>query len=129
MEFQVTFQGNKQILAHIGDHTILTDQPIQAGGNNQGPSPFSLFLASIGTCAGIYVKSFCDQRGINSEGITIIQRHSFNQMNHLIENIELEVKLPTDFPEKYKETLIKVADQCAVKKHLHTPPSIRVFTS
>lgn len=129
MEFQVTFQGSKQVLAHIGEHTILTDQPVQAGGNNEGPSPFSLFLASIGTCAGIYVKSFCDQRGIPTDGITIIQKHAFNHMTHMIDSIDLEVKLPADFPEKYKEALIKVADQCAVKKHLQAPPTIKVYTS
>jgi ribosomal protein S12 methylthiotransferase accessory factor len=64
MELEITFSGNKQVIAQVGEHKILTDQPLMAGGNDEGPAPFSLFLASIGTCAGIYVKSFCDQRAV-----------------------------------------------------------------
>lgn len=128
MEFEVTFQGNKQVVAHLGEHTILTDQPVFSGGDNEGPAPFSLFLASIGTCAGIYVKSFCDQRGIPTHGIRIVQKHKFNQQTHMVEDLELEVNLPADFPEKYRDAVIKVADQCAVKKHLQNPPRISVST-
>lgn len=128
MEIQVTFSGSKQVIAHVGEHTILTDQPSHAGGTNEGPAPFSLFLASIGTCAGIYVKSFCDQRGIPTDGITLTQKHSFNPSTHMIDAINLSINVPETFPEKYLDALIKVADQCAVKKHLQYPPDIRVYT-
>lgn len=129
MELQISFAGNKQVIAHVGEHKILTDQPVMAGGDNQGPAPFSLFLASIGTCAGIYVKSFCDQRGIPTDGITLTQKHSFNPTSHMIEGIELKINVPSSFPEKYYDALVKVADQCAVKKHLQNPPAIKVYTS
>ncbi|MFP4556971.1 MAG: OsmC family protein [Bacteroidales bacterium] len=128
MDLKITFQGSKQVIAHAGDHQIITDQPKHVGGDDKGPAPFSLFLASIGTCAGIYVKSFCDQRGIPSDGITLIQKHSFNPSTHMIDAINLEISVPESFPEKYRDALIKVADQCAVKKHLQNPPDIRVYT-
>jgi ribosomal protein S12 methylthiotransferase accessory factor len=129
MEFTVSFSGKKQVIAHMGEHNIITDQPVYAGGDNECPSPFSLFLASLGTCAGIYVKSFCDQRGIPTNDIKITQRHSFNPSTQMIENVDLVIELPESFPEKYKETVIRAADQCAVKKHLLHPPSINVSTS
>lgn len=129
MELEITFSGKKQVIAEVGEHRILTDQPVMAGGNNEGPAPFSLFLASIGTCAGIYVKSFCDQRGISTDGISLTQKHSFNPSTHMIEAIELKINVPDSFPEKYYDTLVKVADQCAVKKHLQNPPDIKVYTS
>ena len=128
MEFEVTFQGKKQVIAHIGEHDILTDQPVYGGGDNQGPAPFTLFLASIGTCAGIYVKSFCDQRGIPTDNIKIVQKNQFNPLTHMIERLEIEINLPADFPDKYKDAVIKAADQCAVKKHLHNPPQMSVTT-
>lgn len=128
MDIQVTFAGGKQVIAQVGEHKIITDQPINVGGNNEGPAPFSLFLASIGTCAGIYIKSFCDQRGISTDGISLTQKHNFNPSSHLIESINLQINVPDTFPEKYLDALIKVADQCAVKKHLLNPPDINVFT-
>jgi len=129
MEFAITFSGKKQVIAHIDGHRVLTDQPIQVGGDNEGPSPFSLFLASLGTCAGIYVKSFCDQRGIPTDNIRIVQKHSFDPSTRMINGIDMIIELPESFPEKYKETVLKAADQCAVKKHLLNPPAIHVTTA
>ena len=129
MEFKVAFEGKKKIVAQIGEHKIVTDQPFGCGGDNEAPTPFALFLASLGTCAGIYVKSFCDQRGISSEGITLTQTHVFNPITHLIEKITIQINLPTSFPEKYKDAVIKAAEQCAVKKHLISPPIMNVITN
>ena len=129
MEFTVTFEGKKQIVAHIGEHKITTDQPVMAGGDNIAPAPFSLFLASLGTCAGIYVKSFCDQRGISTDGITLTQKHNFNPVTHMIEELTICINLPSGFPDKYKDAVIKVAEQCAVKKHIQNPPKMSVITA
>ena len=128
MELEITFEGNTQVIAHTSDHRIVTDQPKQGGGDNVAPAPFTLFLASIGTCAGIYVKSFCDQRGIPTEDVSISQKHSFNPVNHMIEGIDLQINVPDSFPMKYYDALIKVANQCAVKKPLQNPPEIKVYT-
>ena len=70
---EITFDGGKVVTAHSHNHIIRTDQPVDSGGENSAPAPFELFLASIGTCAGIYVKSFCDNRQIATENIRIIQ--------------------------------------------------------
>ncbi|MFC2137470.1 OsmC family protein [Bacteroidota bacterium] len=129
MEFEIYFDGAKKINAKVGDKVIMTDQPVQAGGEGSAPEPFTLFLVSIGTCAGIYIKSFCDQRGIPSEGIKIIQSLNFNQSTRLIENIYLDIKLPVSFPEKYKNAVINAANLCTVKRHLQNPPQIEVKTS
>jgi len=129
MEFEIYFEGAKKINAKVGERIIETDQSVQSGGEGIAPEPFTLFLASIGTCAGIYVKSFCDQRGISSKGIKIIQSHNFNQSTRLIEKISLDIKLPNDFPDKYKNAVINAANLCTVKKHFYNPPQINIKTS
>ena len=70
---EVTFDGGKVITAHLNGHIIRTDQPVDNGGGNSAPAPFDLFLASIGTCAGIYVKSFCDKRQIPTEELKLFK--------------------------------------------------------
>ena len=114
---EVTFDGGKVITAHLNGHIIKTDQSLKSGGQNSAPAPYDLFLASIGTCAGIYVKSFCDQREIPSDNITIIQSVEFDKETRLPANIKLEIQLPPDFPEKYKAAVINSAELCAVKKN------------
>jgi len=128
-EFIIDFPGGARVDAHFGPYTIKTDQLPVAGGQDSAPAPFSLFLASIGTCAGIYVLSFCRQRGVPTEGIRIVQRMENNPATRMISKIELEIQLPPEFPEKYKDAVIRAADQCAVKKHLENPPQFDVFTT
>lgn len=126
---EITFDGGKVITAHSHDHIIRTDQPVADGGENSAPSPYELFLASIGTCAGIYVKSFCDNRQISTDGIKIIESFEWNKETGLPLKISLDIKLPEGFPEKYKASLIHVADLCKVKKTMASPPEFEIITS
>ena len=126
---EITFDGGKVITAHTNSHSIRTDQPVNAGGENSAPAPFELFLASIGTCAGIYVKMFCEQRDINTDGIKIIQSAEYDRQTGLPTFIKLDIQLPVDFPEKYKAAVINAADLCKVKKTIANPPRFEVITS
>jgi ribosomal protein S12 methylthiotransferase accessory factor len=126
---EIFFNGGKVVTAKLGDHMIKTDQPILNGGGNSAPAPFDLYLASIGTCAGIYVKSFCDRRNLPTEGIKIIQRVEFNPEKRLPSKIKLDIQLPPDFPEKYREAVINSAELCAVKKSINDPPEFEITTS
>jgi ribosomal protein S12 methylthiotransferase accessory factor len=126
---EITFDGGKVVTAHSHGHIIKTDQPVHSGGLNSAPSPYELFLASIGTCAGIYVKSFCDNRNIPTDNIKIIQSAEFDEKSGLPVNIKLDIKLPSDFPEKYKEAVISVAELCKVKKTMASPPVFEVIAS
>lgn len=126
---EITFDGGKVVTAHSHGHKIMTDQPVENGGENTAPTPYDLFLASIGTCAGIYIKSFCDNRNIPAGGIKIIQTYEWNQETGLPVNIKLDIKLPSDFPEKYIDSLIHVADLCKVKKTISNPPKFEIVSS
>jgi len=128
MEMTVTFPGGARVDAQLGSHIIRTDQPVRGGGDDSAPAPFSLFLASIGTCAGIYVLGFCEKRGLPTDGIEIVQRMVPDMRTGMIGRIELDIKVPPSFPEKYHEALIRAASQCAVKKHLENPPAFDVRT-
>jgi putative redox protein len=127
MTIEITFDGNKKISAKMGDLIVRTDQPVKVGGDGTAPSPFDMFLTSIGTCAGFYVKTFCDQRGISTENIKIFQHLSFNQETKLFDKIEIEIDIPADFPAAYRDAMIRTAELCTVKKHLMNPPEIKVF--
>lgn len=123
---EVTFDGGKVITAHINGHSISTDQPVTAGGKNSAPTPFELFLASIGTCAGIFVKFFCDNRGISTENIKITQTADYDSQTGLPLNINIDIHLPSNFPEKYKDAVINAADMCKVKKTIALQPKFHV---
>lgn len=124
MEMIIDFPGGSRVDAHFGNFTIATDQPPVAS----APTPFAVFLSSIGTCAGIYVLGFCNQRSLPADGIRIVERVHSNPYNGMVEKIDLEIQVPPTFPEKYRDSLIRSADLCAVKKHLEHPPKFEITT-
>ena len=125
MEMIIDFPGGSRVDAHFGPFTVATDQPPVAS----APTPFATFLASIGTCAGIYVLGFCRQRGLPAEGIRLVQNLEVNRMTGMVSKILLDIQVPPEFPEKYKSALIRSANQCAVKKHFEYPPQFEVTTN
>ncbi len=125
MDIKVTFDGNKKVNAQVGKHIVRTDQPVSGGGEDAYPSPYELFLASMATCAGIYVKGYCDNRNIPTEGITLTQSHEFDDKG-LATKIEITVNLPKDFPEKSIDSVVHVANLCKVKKQLMAVPEMIV---
>lgn len=128
MEMTIDFPGGDRVDAHFGPFTVMTDQPDKDGMPGTAPTPFSLFLASIATCAGIYVLGFCRQRNLPTDGLKLIQRSHRNQQTGMIENVDLEIQVPAGFPEKYLPSLVRSAELCAVKKHIEKPPEFNVFT-
>ena len=103
-----------------------TDQSPAGGGEGSAPEPFQLFLASLATCAGIYVLGFCQARGISTEGLTLTQHQRFDPLTRRLERVEIEIALPSSFPPQYRAALVQAASACAVKKVLTSPPEIEV---
>jgi putative redox protein len=127
-DMKITFPGGKRVDALYKGFLIKTDQPVYQGGEGSAPAPFDLFLVSIGTCAGIYVLSFCQNRNIPTEDLTLTLRSERNPDTKRIEKIFIDIHLPAGFPEKYTNAVIKSVNGCAVKIHMQDPPIFEVNT-
>jgi putative redox protein len=126
MDISVSFPGGKRVDADLGHRTIQSDQSPAHGGEGSAPEPFELFLASLATCAGIYVLGFCQAREIPTEGIKIVQRATYDEAGKALVEIALDVHLPAAFPEKYRSAVVAAASNCKVKKVLMAPPRFDV---
>jgi putative redox protein len=129
MDIEVTFPGGKRVDARVGNFTIRTDQPIDHGGEGSAPEPFTLFLASLGTCAGIYVVGFCNTRGIPTENIRIVEHSESDPKSGRLLRVSLEVHVPPTFPAEYRDAVARAAAACKVKKTLADPPLFEVTTA
>ncbi|MGA9521923.1 MAG: OsmC family protein [Myxococcaceae bacterium] len=127
-EIVIRLAGGRRVDALVRGHTVHTDQPVANGGEDTAPSPFELFLASIGTCAGIFVQGFCAKRGIPFEDIRIVEHPLVDEKGALV-RLELDLQLPVDFPEKYRPALLRVVEECSVKRSIAAQPEIKVNTS
>ena len=125
-DIKVTFPGGKRVDALYKGFHIKTDQPVYQGGEGSAPAPFDLFMASIATCAGIYVLSFCQNRNIPTDGLTLSMRSERNPDTKRIDLVSIDIHLSADFPEKYTNAVIKSVNGCAVKVHMQNPPAFEV---
>jgi ribosomal protein S12 methylthiotransferase accessory factor len=125
MDMVIDFPGGTRVDAHFGSFTVETDQPPTAS----APTPFDVFLSSIGTCAGIYVLGFCQKRGLPTGGLRIIQHVARDPQTGMVGKISLDIQLPHGFPDKYRQAVIQSAQLCAVKKHIERPPVFEIVTS
>src|SRR6266540_154555 len=122
----IHFPGGLEVEALHKGFTILTDQPVEAGGSGSAPTPFDLFLASIGTCAGLYALKFCRQRNLDTEGLALRLTSGRDEAGKRVSRVRLEILLPPAFPEKYREAILRAVDQCTVKRHIFEPPQFEV---
>lgn len=128
MDMEIVFPGGKKVDAIYGGFTIKTDQPVEKGGEGSAPAPFDLFLSSIGACAGLYVLGFCQERTIPTDGLKLMLHPEKDNETGMIVKIGMEIQLPPGFPERYEKAVIRVAEHCAVKKHLMNPPVFDIYT-
>ncbi len=138
MLMEISFPGGAAVDARFKGHTVRTDQPEKAGGRDTGPSPFDLFLASLGTCTGYYAARFCELKGIDPRQLslsletvrdTVAPKGRQRNQRKRLGKVRVELKLPPDFPDKYRKAIVRAADQCAVKRHILEPPELEVVAT
>ena len=125
-DMEITFGGGKKINASFHGFEIKTDQPESAGGAGSAPTPFDLFLASLGTCAGIFAVGFMQSRKLDTEGFRILLSFDRDESSHLVKKVLMKMRLPKNFPPQYKDAVLKATGLCTVKRHLHDPPAFEI---
>ncbi len=125
----ITFPGGVAVTTEYRGFTVETDQPEANGGGNSAPSPFDLFLSSLGACAGFFALRFCQQRQIDTAGMRLTLDTARNPESKRLEEVSIVIHLPPRFPDKYRKSIIRATDQCAVKKVIDDPPAFRVATA
>ena len=126
---KIEFPGGVRVDALQEGFRIRTDQPVSQGGGGTAPSPFDLFLASIGTCAGFYALQFLRQRGLETDGLSLTLIPERDAEKKLVTRIAIDVTLPGSFPEKYRDAFVRAVGHCSVKRHLAQAPAVEVVTT
>lgn len=129
MTMKISFAGNKVVHAETNGFTIATDVPSEPGGSVSAPSPVDLLLASLGTCTSYYVLHFCEQRGFSLDDVSLSLDVDRDDESKRIERIKIDISVPSSFPERYLDAVVKAASQCTVKKYMQDCPAIETVAS
>ena len=125
----VSFPGGKRVDVEVGGFTVRTDQPRELGGEGSALDPFSTFLASLASCAGLYVLGFCQARGIPTAGLGLSLEHERDPASKRLTRVRLAIELPAGFPPQYVAAVRNAASHGAVKRAILEAPEFVIDAS
>jgi len=126
MKLEVSLQEGFQFKALCGKHEVRTDQPEKEGGTDQAMTPAELFVASLGTCIGVYAVRFCKRHHLPTEGMKVLMDWTVVKDPARIGSIKAELHYPHNIPETEKKGLLRMAEACFVHETILHKPEITV---
>jgi uncharacterized OsmC-like protein len=112
----------KKIEVEMDPFTIEAD-----GGDRTDPSPGALFIAGVLACTASTARGYCRRNQLPSP-TGLSAKITFNDETHLIENVEMALAVPADFPKERLEALERAAGTCTVKNFWQNPPEFLIST-
>ncbi|MBS0271198.1 MAG: alpha/beta fold hydrolase [Proteobacteria bacterium] len=122
-----TSEGKFIQLIQTGKHTFIADEPLDVGGNDKGPGPYDLVLASLGACTSMTLRMYADRKDIPLKGIRVTLTHQkvYNEdlsncidKNERLDLIHRSIALEGVLTAEQKEKLLQIAEKCPIHKTL-----------
>lgn len=126
MKLSVSYHGGMRHDIVSGRHRVVTDQPVEDGGQDAGLSPVELFVGSVASCVGYFVGRFCTRHGIPADGLSVEADWTMAEQPHRVGRVELFIHLSHPVTHEMQERLLKVAHGCTVHQSLMIAPTIDI---
>ena len=124
METHVRYLGGVQFEAESRGHKVISDQPVDSKGSDEGMTPPELLLASLGTCAAFYAAYYLNYNKLSTKGLEVKVTAGKAKNPPRMDDFVIQVQAP-GVDESHREGLLKSVEKCLVHATLHHPPSIR----
>ncbi len=121
---RVDHQAGDRFDIVIRDHTVTTDQPEVAGGDDTGPTPTELFVGSIASCVAFYARRYLARHHIDAEGLSVEASYELDTKPARVAGIEINLQVPPGLSQARREALLAVAGHCTVHNSITIPPTI-----
>jgi putative redox protein len=112
-------------------HTLITDEPIEVGGEDAGPDPYTLLMAALGSCISMTTKLYAKRKGWPLERVTVRLRQQkihaadcltcAKETEGYVHHIERSVSFEGNLSEEQRARLQEIAHKCPVHKTLSAP--------
>ena len=123
---------HQSILA--GPHRLSADEPLSIGGDDRGPTPYGLLLASLGACTSMTLRMYAERKKLPLDQVSVRLRHDrihaqdcaeCETEDGRVDLIERRIDLVGDLSDEQRSRLLEIADKCPVHRTLHSEVVIR----
>jgi len=125
-ELTVRHLDGDQFAIDVRGHTMLVDQPVDAGGLDEAPTPTELFVAGLASCVAFFARRFLARHELATEGLGVTASYLIGGRPVRVTGIELQLIVPSTVPDERLAALLAVASHCTVHQTLQAPPSIEI---
>jgi uncharacterized OsmC-like protein len=126
MEVLVEHLGDVQFEIRAREHTIVSDQPADSGGCDEGMTPPELLLGSLGSCAAFYAAMYLRKYKLASEG-TRVRVHAEKMKNPArLDHFRIDVDVPARLSEAHQAGVEEAVHHCLIHNTLLHPPEIAI---
>lgn len=126
MEVTVEHLGALQFAINARQHSIVSDQPPENGGHDEGMTPPELLLASLGSCVGFYAAQYLRKHKLAMEGTRVRVTAEKLKDPARIDNFRVEIETTVALTEQHREGVENAAHHCLIHNTLLHAPSISV---
>ncbi len=123
----ITHVTGDRFEVQVRGHRLVVDQPVTAGGEDLGPTPTELFVASLGACVAFYAGRFLARHGLSTEELAVQCDFTMSTDRPArVESITLEIVTGRPLPDNRRRALLAVAEHCTVHNSIRHAPDVRV---
>jgi uncharacterized OsmC-like protein len=126
MEVSVEHLGALQFEIKARHHVIVSDQPVEQGGLDEGPTPPELLLASLGSCAGFYAGMYLRKHKLADLGTRVRMTADKKKDPPRIDDFHIAVEVPVELSPQHAAGLERAVHQCLIHNTLLNPPAISI---
>ncbi|MEM7015809.1 MAG: bifunctional alpha/beta hydrolase/OsmC family protein [Pseudomonadota bacterium] len=110
-------------------HSWMADEPLSVGGQNLGPDPYEMLLASLGACTSMTMRMYANRKKWPVQDIYVTLSHEReyikdcedceNGEKRMLSTLNRTIRIEApDLTEDQKQRLLEIADKCPVHKTL-----------
>ena len=114
------YKGDMLFESEMGSHTLTIDVPPAMGGNDRGPTPPELFIASLGSCVGAFVASYCAKSGVDATDLRVDVSFDKEENPTRLVNVQVTIFLPHGECKNRRQAMQRVAEHCPVHETIAT---------
>jgi len=122
----VGYLGGDRFVIEIRGHTVIVDQPLDAGGTDTAPTPTELLVAALASCVAFYARRYLDRHDLPTEGLAVSTDYTLGGRPARVSDISISITPPPGLPAERRDAFLAVASHCTVHNTLHEPPTVAI---